>query len=80
MKSEIQIQFGNRVRQLRTNLGISQEKFALQINMDRTYFSSVETGKRNISLINIQKIAQGLNISISELFDFSSDKSDKIED
>lgn len=73
MNSEIQIQFGKRVRQLRTNLGISQEKFALQINMDRTYFSSVETGKRNISLMNIQKIAQGLNISISELFDFSSD-------
>ncbi|MDE7424462.1 MAG: helix-turn-helix transcriptional regulator [Lachnospiraceae bacterium] len=72
MKSEIQIQFGNRVRQLRTNLGISQEKFALQINMDRTYFSSVETGNRNISLMNIQKIAQGLNISISELFDFNS--------
>lgn len=73
MKSEIQIQFGKRVRQLRTNLGISQEKFALQINMDRTYFSSVETGNRNISLMNIQKIAQGLNISISELFDFNSD-------
>lgn len=71
MNSEIQIQFGKRVRQLRTNLGISQEKFALQINMDRTYFSSVEAGKRNISLVNIQKIAQGLNISISELFDFS---------
>ena len=36
--------------------------------MDRTYFSSVEAGKRNISLKNIEKIAKGLDISVSELF------------
>ena len=47
---------------------MSQEKFALSIDMDRTYLASVEAGKRNISLNNIKKIADGLNISISELF------------
>ena len=60
--------FGKRVRELRLKLNMSQEKFALHINMDRTYFASVENGKRNISLENIKKIANGFNITISELF------------
>ena len=44
------------------------QKFSLKIGMDRTYFASVERGKRNISIINIQKIADGLGITLSELF------------
>lgn len=50
------------------DLGVSQEKFALSIDMDRTYLASVENGKRNISLNNILKIANGLKISLEELF------------
>ena len=65
---DIQKAFGLRVQQLRKETGMSQEKFALSIDMDRTYLASVESGKRNISLNNIKKIADGLNISISELF------------
>lgn len=64
----IKVNFGKKVQDLRKQRGLSQEKFALQINMDRTYFSSVESGKRNISIENISKIAQGLNISLEELF------------
>ncbi|OQQ91998.1 transcriptional regulator [Ligilactobacillus salivarius] len=64
----ITVQLGNRIRELRTLTGLSQEKFALKIEMDRTYFASVEAGKRNISIINIKKIADGLNVSLSELF------------
>ena len=60
--------FGKRVRELRLALKLSQEKFALKINMDRTYFSAVESGKRNISLENIKKIADGLNVTLEELF------------
>ena len=60
--------FGRRVKELRNNLGISQEKFALSIDMDRTYFSSVENGKRNVSLNNIFKIANGLGVTLEELF------------
>ena len=60
--------FGKRVRELRLDMKLSQEKFALKINMDRTYFSSVESGKRNISLENIKKIADGLNVKLEELF------------
>lgn len=60
--------FGKRVRKLRTSAGISQDKFALAIGMDRTYLASVENGKRNISIENINKIAKGLNITLEKLF------------
>ena len=59
---------GQRIKMLRTEKGLSQEKFALSIDMDRTYYASVESGKRNISLNNIEKIANGLNITLEELF------------
>ena len=64
----IQQAFGLKVQQLRKEAGLSQEKFALSIDMDRTYLASVEAGKRNISINNIKKIADGLSITISELF------------
>lgn len=64
----INISFGKAIKYYRNQIGISQEKFALSINMDRTYYASVETGKRNISIQNIEKIANGLNLSLTELF------------
>ncbi|RGT54302.1 helix-turn-helix domain-containing protein [Solobacterium moorei] len=76
MARTIQQAFGSCVRQFRTETGLSQEKFALKINMDRTYFASVESGRRNISLENIKKIADGLNVPISELFQ-SIERNDK---
>ncbi len=60
---------GNRIRELRSKTGLSQEKFALKIGMDRTYFASVEAGRRNISICNIKKIADGLEVTLSELFE-----------
>lgn len=65
----ITVDLGKRIRELREQTGLSQEKFALKIGMDRTYFASVESGKRNISVRNIKKIADGLDITLSELFD-----------
>ena len=59
---------GNRIRELRSRTGLSQEKFAQKIGMDRTYFASVELGKRNISIVNIEKIANGLDVTLSEFF------------
>ena len=64
----IQIEFGKRIKELREDSGLSQEKFSLKIGMDRTYYASVESGKRNISLKNIEKIANGFDISIAQLF------------
>ena len=60
---------GKSIKELRKEkTGLSQEKFALKIEMDRTYFASVEAGRRNISIVNIKKIADGLGVSLSELF------------
>ena len=60
--------FANRIKRLRQQQGLSQEKFALKIDMDRTYYASVEAGKRNISIKNIKKIADGFELSLEELF------------
>lgn len=59
----------NRIGELRNQTGLIQEKFALKIGMDRTYFASVELGKRNSALKNIEKIANGLGVTLSELFE-----------
>lgn len=60
---------GMRIREMRQTTGLSQEKFALKIEMDRTYYASVEAGKRNIAICNIKKIADGLGVTLSELFE-----------
>ena len=64
----ITVDLGKRIRELRRQTGLSQEKFALKIGMDRTYFASVEAGKRNIAIVNIKKIADGLGVTLGELF------------
>lgn len=65
--SMIQRSFGYACKFYRKQLNLSQEKFSLMINMDRTYYASVEAGKRNISLQNIKKIADGFSIPMSKL-------------
>lgn len=65
----ITVLLGNRIQELRKQTELSQEKFALQIGMDRTYFASVEAGKRNVAIRNIKKIADGLGVSLSTLFE-----------
>lgn len=66
--SEILIQFGKSLRIRRSSLNLSQEQLSKICGLDRTYIGGVERGKRNISLVNIKKIADALNISITELF------------
>ena len=68
MTISIKESFGKCIKEYRNKTGLSQEKCALKINMDRTYYASVESGKRNISIENISKIANGLGISLGELF------------
>lgn len=55
---------GLRIKELRAGLGLSQEAFAYSIEMSRTYFAEVETGKRNVSIENIERIAGGLGVSL----------------
>jgi len=65
---DIKKKFGIRVKELRKKKHISQEKLAEIANIHRTYISSVELGKRNISLTNIEKIANALDCQITDLF------------
>lgn len=59
--------FGERVRELRKAKGLSQEAFAAECDLDRTYMGGIERGERNVALRNIERIARALDISISEL-------------
>jgi transcriptional regulator with XRE-family HTH domain len=61
--------FGQRIRDIRSYKGLSQESLALASGLDRSYVGGVERGKRNISLVNIALLAQTLGISLSELFE-----------
>jgi transcriptional regulator with XRE-family HTH domain len=65
--------FGERVRLLRQARGLSQEALALAAGLDRTYIGGVERGERNISLLNIQKIAQALGVSLADLLKFEQE-------
>jgi len=68
-KNRLLVCFGNRVRDLREAAELSQEAFADLCELDRTYVSGVERGVRNISLVNIQKIASSLELSLAELLE-----------
>lgn len=67
---DIKLSVGKRVKELRNKLGISQEELADLAGLDRTYITSVECGKRNISVVNIEKLAKALKVSLSEFFTF----------
>jgi transcriptional regulator with XRE-family HTH domain len=64
---DILARFGRRVRELRQAKGLSQEGFAAECNLDRTYVGGIERGERNLALRNIEVIASTLGISLSEL-------------
>lgn len=63
---------GQEIRKLRKRKRYSQETFSRVCGLDRTYIANVELGKRNISIVNLQKIADALEVSLSELFAFGT--------
>lgn len=69
---DVKVLFGRRVRQLRKERGVSQEAFAHEIGIDRSYFGSIERGERNVSLDNICLIAEGLGVAPAELLRFDA--------
>lgn len=60
---------GQRIKELRIEQGLSQEKLALKSEVDRTYIASVENGKRNISILTLEKIVKSLDVSFSKFFE-----------
>ena len=69
MEKEINIKFGKRIASLRTQIGLSQEKFAERCNMHRTYIGAVERGEKSPTLITVEKFAKALNVKITDLFE-----------
>ena len=64
---DIRKKFGAKIKELRISNGFSQEKLAELSDLDRTYIPGIESGKRNVSLVVIEKIAKAFNIRLSEL-------------
>ena len=73
--SEILIKFGERVRQLRKEKRMSQEELADKANLHRTYIGMIERAEKNVTLINIEKIAKALEVSIQDFFIWNTKKS-----
>lgn len=67
-KKEILIKFGERIREIRKERGLSQEELSFKANLHRTYIGMIERAEKNITLINIEKIANALETSINDLF------------
>jgi transcriptional regulator with XRE-family HTH domain len=68
MPVDIRLRFGRAIRRIREEQEINQEEAAERCGLHRTYYSGIERGIRNLSLINIEKVARGLKISLPELF------------
>lgn len=66
----IKQQIGERIKMLRRKLGISQEELADKAEVHRTYIASLEVGKRNVSIVTLEKIVKALEISLSDFFNF----------
>ncbi len=78
--NELRKAFGDRIRNLRKSRGFSQESFAEKADLHPTYIGGVERGERNLSLNSIEKIANALEISLSELFNFHTTEKPTTED
>ena len=69
MPVDIRIRFGRAIRRIREDQEINQEEAAERCGLHRTYYSGVERGVRNVSLVNLEKIAKGLKTTLPGLFD-----------
>jgi transcriptional regulator with XRE-family HTH domain len=68
MPVDIRIRFGRAVRRIREEQEINQEEAADRCGLHRTYYSGIERGVRNVSLVNIEKVAKGLSTALPDLF------------
>ena len=66
-KKEVLVRFGNRVQELRKQRGMTQEQLADAASLHRTYIGMIERAEKNITLINIEKVARALKVKIEEL-------------
>ncbi len=65
---DIKLKIGQRIKELREKAEMSQKDLAYTADLDRSYIASIENGQRNVSIVNIQKIANALNVTLKEFF------------
>lgn len=65
---DIRVRIGRRIKELRLGLKLTQEKLSFKAEVDKTYLNEVENGKRNVSVINLEKIIRALNVSFEKFF------------
>ena len=68
MPADLLIRLGERIRKLRKKHGWTQVEFAERVGIDRSFLADVERGKRNVSILNLDLMAKGLKVSLSQLF------------
>jgi transcriptional regulator with XRE-family HTH domain len=68
MAADLLTRLGDRIRRLRKKHGWTQVEFAERVGIDRSFLADVERGKRNVSILNLELIAKGLRVSLSQLF------------
>lgn len=68
IKKEILLKFGEKVRKLRNERNLSQEQLSFKADLHRTYIGMIERAEKNITLINIERIAKALDVEIKDLF------------
>lgn len=73
-KRDILIKFGDKIRELRKERGLSQEQLSFKADLHRTYIGMIERAEKNITLINIEKIANALDVSVNDLLKFKNGK------
>jgi hypothetical protein len=71
-KRDILIKFGDKIRELRKEKGLSQEELSFKADLHRTYIGMIERAEKNITLINIEKIANALDVSINDILKFKN--------
>jgi transcriptional regulator with XRE-family HTH domain len=65
---DIKLKIGQRIKELREKAEMSQKDLAYTADLDRSYIASIENGQRNVSIVNIEKIANALNVTLKEFF------------
>lgn len=65
---DIKLTIGHRIKELRKELGLSQESLAYKAEVDRTYVTDVENGRRNVSVEILERLIKALDVSITEFF------------
>ena len=68
MPEDLLVRLGDRIRKLRKERGWTQVEMAEKIGIDRSFLADVERGKRNVSILNLDLMAKGLRVSLSQLF------------